>query len=137
MDQLIEFISNNYYLVGAWLVIFVGFMVNEKRRQGASVTPQQAVMRMNRDNALVIDVREAKDYKTGHVAGALNWPLAKLDSFLSEVPKYEARPLLVVCKVGSTASSAVKKLTDAGHPDVSRISGGMMDWTANSLPVKK
>lgn len=137
MDQIIEFISTNYYLVGAWVVIFAGFMINEKRRQGASVTPQQAVMRMNRDNALVIDVREPKDYKAGHVAGALNWPLAKLDSFMSEVPKYESRPMLVVCKVGSSASAAVKKITQAGHSDVSRISGGMMDWTANNLPVKK
>ena len=137
MNQLIEFVTNNAVLVGAWVVILIGFLLNEKRRQGASLTPQQAVLRMNRDNALVIDVREPKDYKTGHISGALNWPLTKLDSFTSEVSKYESRPLLVVCKVGSSAGAAVKKLSQAGHKDVVRIKGGMMDWTANSLPVKK
>ena len=81
---------------------------------------------MNRENALVIDVREPKDYKAGHVAGALNWPLTKLDDFLAEIPKYSERPLLVMCKVGSSAGAAVKKLT-ARASDVSRISGGMMN----------
>ncbi|MGB0966386.1 MAG: rhodanese-like domain-containing protein [Litorivicinus sp.] len=136
-DQIIEFVSNNYFLVGAWFIVLVGFILNEKRRGGKAVSPTQAVIKMNRENALVIDVREPKDYKAGHINGALNWPLTKLDSFMSEVPKYSDRPLLVVCKMGSSAGAAVKKLAAAGHLDVYRVSGGMMDWTANNLPVKK
>lgn len=124
MNQLIEFVTNNAVLVGSWVVILIGFLLNEKRRQGAAVTPQQAVLRMNRDNALVIDIREPKDYKAGHITGALNWPLTKLDSFTNEITKYESRPLLVVCKVGSSAGAAVKKLTQAGHGDVARIKAG-------------
>ena len=137
IEQLIEFVTNNLFLVGAWVIVLVGFLLNEKRRAGKSLSPTQAVIRMNRENALVVDVREPKDYKTGNVSGALNWPLTKLDEFVSEVPKYSERPILVVCKVGSSAGAAVKKLSAAGHPDVSRIAGGMMDWTANNLPVKK
>lgn len=136
-DQIIEFITNNYFLVGAWFIVLIGFILNEKRRAGKAVSPTQAVIRMNRENALIIDVREPKDYKAGHINGSLNWPLTKLDDFMSEVPKYSERPLLVVCKMGSSAGAAVKKISAAGHLDVSRISGGMMDWTSNNLPVKK
>lgn len=137
LEQIIEFVTNNAFLVGAWLIVLIGFLLNEKRRAGKALSPTQAVIRMNRENAMVIDVREPKDYKTGHVAGSLNWPLTKLDDFLSEVPKYNERPLLVICKMGSSAGAAVKKIAAAGHPDVARIGGGMMDWTANNLPVKK
>ena len=137
IEQLFEFVTNNAFLVSAWGIVLCGFLLNEKRRAGKAVSPTQAVIRMNRENALVIDVREPKDYKAGHVAGALNWPLTKLDDFLAEVPKYSERPLLVMCKVGSSAGAAVKKLTAAGHSAVSRISGGMMEWTTSNLPTKK
>lgn len=137
MDQALEFISNHTVLVGAWFLALIGLVVNEKRRAGKAFTPQQTVMRMNRDNALVIDVREPKDYKDGHVAGALNWPINKLDSFMAEVPKYAERPLIVVCKVGTSAGAAVKKISAAGHTDVARMSGGMMEWNTANLPLKK
>lgn len=137
MDQALEFVTNHPVLVGAWFLALIGLVINEKRRAGKAFTPQQTVMRMNRDNALVIDVREPKDYKAGHVAGALNWPLNKLDSFMAEVPKYSERPLIVVCKVGTSAGAAVKKIAGAGHADVARMSGGMMEWNAANLPLKK
>jgi len=82
----------------------------------------------------VLDIREKKEFKAGHIVDALNIPFTSLATRKDEL-KDKARPVIVVCKSGQTASAASKMLKDAGFAEVYRLSGGMMDWTGNNLPV--
>ena len=92
---------------------------------------------INRDNALILDIREQKEFAQGHIAGAYNLPASVIEKKLSELTRYKTCPVVVVCKMGTSAGSVVKKLKNQGFEQVVRLAGGMAEWTAASLPVKK
>ncbi len=92
-------------------------------------------MMINRKNAVVVDVRERKDFDSGHIVDSLNIPLNKLKQRLSELGKHEQKPLIVVCKLGQHSGEAAKLLQEAGHDEVVRLTGGLSEWKAQSLPL--
>ena len=64
-------------------------------------------------------------------------PVTELDKRISELDKHKQKPVIVVCNLGQTAGAASKKLKAAGFENVVRLSGGMTEWKAQSLPVIK
>ena len=137
MGRLFEFVGNNMILVGTFLVLLMLFFRNEMARGGKSVTPQQLVHMMNREEAVVLDLRERKDFNEGHIIDAINIPQASLDSRIGELESYRERPLVVACKMGQQAGAAGNILRKAGFANVMRLSGGMTEWRSSNLPVVK
>lgn len=137
MGRLFEFIGNNVILVSTFVVLLMLFIRNEVARGGKSVSPQQLVHMMNRDEAVVLDLRERKEFTEGHIIDAINIPQASLDSRINELEPYRERPLIVACKMGQQASAAGNILRKAGFSNVMRLSGGMTEWRGNDLPLVK
>ncbi len=137
MERLFEFVGSHFILVGAFAALLIWFFRNEMARGGKSVTPQQLVHMMNREEAVVVDLRERKEFQEGHIVDAINIPQASLDSRIGELERYRERPLIVACKMGQQAGSAGTILRKAGFTNVMRLSGGMTEWRGNSLPVVK
>jgi rhodanese-related sulfurtransferase len=137
MLRFFEFIANHPFLVGTFVLLLVLFIRNEMRRGGLSVTAQQLVDMVNRQNAVVIDIRDRKEYQAGHIVGAVNVPYANLASRLDELKKYQSRPLVVTCKMGQHAGAAGTLLRKAGFENVTRLTGGMAEWRNQNLPVVK
>jgi len=94
----------------------------------------QLTFQVNNANALVIDLREPKEFREGHVVDALNIPFAKIADRMAELDK--ARPLVLVDKIGQHSASIGRTLKQAGF-NVMRLTGGMSEWTASNLPVVK
>lgn len=134
MDQAIEFVGNHWWLVAIWAAFFVALLWDNKQRAGASVSPAQAIQMINKDDALVLDIRDKKDFGKGHVVNAKNIPFANLAGRLGELDTYKSRPVLLVCKTGTTVSVASKMLKEKGFNAI-RMTGGMMEWEAQKLPV--
>ncbi len=137
MDQLFEFIGNHPILVGTFLVLLVLFIRNETQRGGRTVSPQELVNLVNREGALVLDVRDGKEFGAGHIVDAVNIPHGALEGRLSEIDKYKEKPVAIVCKVGQHAGSAGTVLKKAGFQNVARLAGGMTEWRNQNLPVVK
>lgn len=137
MQRFFEFIGNHPFLVGLFIVLLALFIRNEMRRGGRSVTPQQLVDMVNREDAVVLDVRERKEYQAGHIVDALNIPSANLESRLDELKKHRERPIVVVCKMGQSAGAAGTILRKHGFENVSKLSGGLAEWRNQNLPVVK
>ena len=78
MGQLFEFIGNHYILVVVFVALLFAFFINEGNLCGPKISTTSLVTLVNRDSALVIDVRETKDFNLGHIAGALNMPYASV-----------------------------------------------------------
>ena len=114
MDQLFEFVVNRWYLVGAFLVVLILFVRNEVARGGHSVTPQELVNLVNRERAIVVDVRDAGEYSQGHIVDAVNVPHTSLSMRISELEKYKSRPIVVACKMGQHAGAAGTTLAQGG-----------------------
>lgn len=137
MAHMIEFVGNHPYLMGTFAVLLTLFAINEMRRGGRSVSPQELVNLVNREDAVVIDVRDRKEFQAGHIVDALNIPFPALEGRTDELAKYKTRPVVVACKIGQHAGAAGTLLRRAGFENVMRLAGGMAEWRNASLPVVK
>ncbi|HAO53983.1 MAG: sulfurtransferase [Gammaproteobacteria bacterium] len=137
MDQLFEFIGNHPWLVGAFAVVIVLFIRNEVSRGGKSVSAQELVNMVNKDGAVVIDVRDEKEFREGHIVNAINIPHVNFSNRIRELEIYKQKPLVVACKMGQHSGSIGTQLRKAGFSDVARLQGGVTEWRNQNLPVLK
>lgn len=137
MGHLFEFISNHPVLVGLFAVLLALFIRNETQRGGRGVSPQELVNLVNHKGAVVLDVRDSKEFAAGHIVDAVNIPHSALEGRIAELEKYKEKPLTIVCKMGQHAGASGALLRKAGFVEVSRLTGGMTEWRNQNLPVVK
>jgi rhodanese-related sulfurtransferase len=137
MSQLFEFVGNHPILVGIFALLLTLFIRNETQRGGRGVSPQELVNLVNKEGAVILDVRDSKEFAAGHIVDAVNVPHTSLESRLPELEKYKEKPVTIVCKMGQHAGTAGAVLRKAGFASVSRLSGGMTEWRNQNLPVVK
>lgn len=137
MERLLEFAANHYLLVSAFFLLLAVFFALEVRRAGRPISPQQATNLVNRENAVIVDVRSADDFRQGHIAGSVNIPYAEFGKRVSELEKYRDRPVIVTCRVGPQASAAGRILKREGFSNLMRLQGGLQAWRDEKLPVVK
>jgi rhodanese-related sulfurtransferase len=104
---------------------------------GASVNSLEATQMINRQDAAVIDLRDAEEYGKGHIVNARNFPVAQLESRLRELEKSKRKPVIVHCERGSRSARAAKVLREAGFEKVFTLSGGIDAWRQAGLPLEK
>lgn len=141
MDQLLEFIGNHLLLSIIWLVLvllIVGSWLKSKLSPIKAISPTELTLKVNRENAVVLDIRSEDDYRKGHITDARNVKLDQIDKQpLTGLEKQKDTPIIVVCQVGVTAQKAAAALAKQGYTQVSLLQGGMNAWTGASLPVVK
>jgi rhodanese-related sulfurtransferase len=137
MDRLFEFVINHYILVSVFVALLLALLALEARRGGAKISAQGAVSLINRDEAVVVDIRERKEFNEGRITGSMNIPLSALKSRSIELSKHKEKKLIVVDKTGQHSAMAVKQLNTDGFANVVRLSGGIADWRASNLPLVK
>lgn len=111
-------------------------MVEHAKKSPDAVTTDQAQAMMAQQHALVIDVRRPERYGAGHVAGAINIPLAQIGESLSALPQDKDRPILCVCEVGNMSANGMLYLKSLGYSKVKSLSGGTRGWTQKGLPTE-
>jgi len=137
VEQIFDFVINHYILVSVFVFLLVAFIINEGKQGGAAITTTNLVNLVNREGALLVDIRDTKEYTAGHIAGAVSMPFSSIDARIGELEAHKDKPVVLVCKMGQHASASGRKFKDHGFENVRRLSGGMAEWTANSLPVVK
>ena len=137
MAKLILFIAEQWILVAATLTCVFMLLYHESRRAGKTLSPQQVANLMNKENAVLIDLRDSSEFTAGHVIDAINIPHAKFAASVSDLEKYRDKPIVLTCKMGQHSSGAGKTLASKGFSPIYRMSGGMMDWQGQQFPVVK
>ena len=134
-----EFISKNIFLVAIALVSggMLLWPLVRKGMGGSGVNTLQATQMMNREDALVFDLRAPAEYASGHILGARNMPLADLGRRAGELDKYKAKPVILYCADGSRSGAGVALLRKNGFANVVNLSGGYAAWQQAGLPVEK
>lgn len=97
-------------------------------KQCGAITPR-ALSEMG-DNIQLLDVREADEFDSGHIRGAVHCFVGYLPDQLDELPLDKKRPVFVTCGVGHRANVGVSILLQAGFEDVRNLLGGMKAWTS-------
>ncbi|MDY6798051.1 MAG: rhodanese-like domain-containing protein [Pseudomonadota bacterium] len=137
MERLFEFVVNHYILVSLFVAFLLAILVLESRRGGKKISAQGAVNLINRDQAVVVDIRDRKDFNEGRITSAINIPLNSLKERASELKKHGEKQIIVVDKMGQHSAMAVKQLNAEGYQNVIRLNGGIADWKAANLPLVK
>ncbi len=137
MEQAFEFVSNHLLLVTAFGVLLVALLVTENRRSGKSVSIAMATQLINREEGVVLDLRNQSEYSAGHIVDALNIPYTSLASRMTELDRHKEKPLILVCKMGQHSRAVSKTLMKAGFLRIVRMQGGMAEWSAANLPLVK
>ncbi|OGT66046.1 MAG: hypothetical protein A3J38_08865 [Gammaproteobacteria bacterium RIFCSPHIGHO2_12_FULL_45_9] len=138
--EIVSFLGHHLILTGLLVVGLVWLVIEERAYQGFGgerCTPEAVVALLNRENGLVLDIREAHAYKEGHIAGALNIPASEWERHVAKLEKQKGRPLIVVCAQGQTALKRVSALQAVGYSPVYFLAGGMVNWSRAGLPVVK
>lgn len=89
---------------------------------------------LRKDEALVVDVREADEFSAGHIPGAINMPLSAFQP--SQLPDAAGKVLVLNCLGGKRSGMALEKCSAARAVVDTHLAGGFGAWTAASLPVE-
>lgn len=135
MSRSFEFVLNNAVLAGAFVSLLVAYIVVEVLRGGRSVSPQGLTAMVNANEAVIVDIRDAAEFRQGHITGSRNIPYARLVEQSGELPSDKA--VILVCNLGQVAGSAARQLKAKGLQNVFKLEGGIANWKSLSLPLVK
>lgn len=140
MQEYIDFARNNFLIVAGFIGV-LGFIIKTElsrvSRKYKQIGVNEAVMLLNKDNTVVLDVREDKEIQGGLIKGARHITLGQLSDKIGNVGKNKQDPVLVYCRSGSRSGHACQQLTKAGYEDVSNLAGGILAWESANLPIAK
>jgi rhodanese-related sulfurtransferase/DNA-binding transcriptional ArsR family regulator len=113
-------------------------LVNEFLGDRGGLEPVQAeelLVRAKKGLVTVLDVRPPEEYAAGHLPGAINVPMEKLEGYLAKLPK--KREIVAYCRGPYCLMSfeAVAALRKRGWK-ARRLEEGFPEWKAAGLPVE-
>lgn len=135
-----QFIQDNIWMIlvaaSSGLMLLWSFAGNSIRGI-KEVSIAAALQLINYKNALVLDVRETKDFSTGHVLNAKHIPLGKINERIGELERYRTQPVIVMDSSGIRSSAACVLLNKHGFELAYNLAGGVLAWQKADLPLKK
>ena|SRR3990167_2091539 len=139
MEKFSAFIAQHlglFYLLSTTLVALMVVEFIRSRRTQHVVGTKDAILLINRKNAVVIDIRANENYKSGHIVDAISAPLPEWNEKTKKLDKYKNKPLIVVCNTGVDSQKTAASLSKQGYT-VYALAGGMRAWTSAELPLVK
>lgn len=133
-----EFIQQN--LIWIALAAVSGGMLLWQTINGSSansISTGEATLLINRQDALIVDVRETAEWSAGHIPESRHIALGHLQKHLSEIEKFKDKPVIAVCASGNRSTAACGILKKAGFQQVFNLKGGMGAWAEANLPITK
>jgi rhodanese-related sulfurtransferase len=136
ISQLTEFVGNHpllFLALFAIIAMLIGGELKQRLSGVSEVGPNEATRLLNHDNAIMIDMRDDKEYRNGHIVNSLHAP----DIQTAKLEKYRDRPLIVYCRSGNRSVAYCGKLRKQGFESVYNLKGGVLAWERAELPLTK
>ena len=139
MQEFTIFLQHHWLLSVCFFAVIVVLFIVEAIRQKQSataVTPSRLTQMINRQDAVVIDLRSEIIFKDGHIIDAQSIPLSELTDKTKKLDKFKSKPIVLVCQSGNDSAKVATGLREKGF-DVHILSGGMKSWVDAEMPVVK
>ncbi|MCV9879053.1 rhodanese-like domain-containing protein [Brenneria izbisi] len=139
MQEIMSFISRNPILSVAWVALLIAVIVltvKSKLSKVKDVVRGEAIQLINKEDAVVVDIRNRDDYRRGHIANAFNLlPNDIKNGSVGELEKHKSQPVIVVCANGLSSRDAANNLLKAGFERVVVLKDGLAGWSGENLPL--
>ncbi|MGE7623676.1 rhodanese-like domain-containing protein [Viridibacillus sp. NPDC096237] len=116
-----------YTLAIVLFVVIVYALVNALRFKKAVTTLTQEEFIEGYRKAQLIDVREPKEFDSGHILGARNVPTSQLRQRHKEIRP--DKPVYLYCQNAGRSARAAMLLKKKGYDQVYQLQGGYKNWT--------
>jgi rhodanese-related sulfurtransferase len=137
-NRLLEFLTNHWILSILLMVVLLALAIDPllRRLRGIrKVSAVEATRLINRENALVIDIREEKEFDKEHILDSINIPLSNLSKRLEKLDNFKDRPLVVIWGTGQGILHATGQLSRRGHKTIYMLQGGIESWRQANMPL--
>ena len=137
MDRLLEFVSSHIELSGLFVALLAALWFSVKLRSGRAISPQEATLLLNKGEAVIVDIRDKKEYSDGKIAGSIHIAFSSLKERAAELKKHHDKQIILVDKMGQHSGAAGKILQQEGFENVCRMTGGISEWKGTNMPLVK
>ena len=139
MQEIMPFVSDHPMLCLGWVALLIAVIVTTLKTRFSKVneiTRGEAIRLINKEDAVIVDLRSRDDYRKGHIANALNLTSAEVkNGSLGELDKAKTKPIIVVCATGTTSREPAENLNKAGFERVYVLKEGISGWSGENLPL--
>jgi rhodanese-related sulfurtransferase len=121
-----------------FILLLLEVPVTAQSSKPAVITPAEVHALLGKDTMHVfLDVRTPEEFDgpLGHVEGAILIPVQKLEIRMDELSPYKDKTIIAICRSGIRSNSATALLRDHGF-EAQNMTGGMVQWNAEGLPVQ-
>src|SRR5262249_35189052 len=112
------------------------YELRARNESKTALSPQDVVRLMNQ-GAVVIDLRPAEAFATGHVTGARQMSGEQILKAGDTLKKQKEKVVVVYDDSGSLRPAAVRQLAEQGFTKAFNLRGGIAAWRAETLPLSK
>lgn len=140
MNDIIPFLMQEWPLTAVFVALLLALLLLtwRERASGAQrLDPQQVTQLINKEQALVVDLRDNAAFAQGHIVDAKNIPHTRLQQDVQELTKFKSKPIILVCDMGRLSPASGAWLRKQGFEQVYVLSGGIQSWRAAGLPLIK
>ena len=140
MSDFAEFALHNWLLFLALFAILgmlIGGEILRKMRGVSALDAAGALRLINDQDAVIMDIRDAGEYREGHIPQARHIPFGALRDRLGELAKAKDKPIIVYCRSGTVSQSACALLKKSGFANVHSLNGGLPTWLDARLPISR
>lgn len=138
--DLFTFLGKHPLMAAALVVLVILFISNEISiwtRKFKIATPKVLVDLMNQNNAVVLDIREAKEFKMGHIVDAKNVPLSTLEGKKEQLESYKEGPTVICCALGQQSVRIAASMAKEGFDKIYVLKGGISAWQQENYPLAR
>jgi len=139
MQEIMQFVGRHPILSIAWIALLAAVIYTTFKSLTSKVkviTRGEATRLINKEDAVVVDIRQRDDFRKGHIASAMNLLPADIKaSHVGELDKHKAKPVIVVDGNGLSAQESATALTNAGFEQVYVLKEGVAGWSGENLPL--
>jgi rhodanese-related sulfurtransferase len=139
MKEMIVFLSNHYVLSTLWILLLcllITSIIRDFFSKSKAISCLDTISLINKENALVVDIRPQDYYRKGHITAALGMQAKALSQTgFTALKKHKLRPIVFVCEDGRDSANLVNETITAGLTRAYFLKEGMMGWNDANLPL--
>lgn len=137
MAQLFEFMVNHWALWLAFFLVLALLVYTEKGgfSQLSLLSPTQIIPLINHQSAVILDMRNAEAFASGHIINAIHFPLGDAESKIKTIQKHKKKPLILIDENQRDTSKMAALLRKNGFNEIVALRNGLNAWREAQLPL--